>query len=129
MAKICFGHVEKKLECILFVKGNKTSVGERLYTHRASNLTVTSQNNLLFLVTGKKKILETEKYMSYLPHSCRRISEICILSSTKRIHIVSSEKVKLAQDKYLTGFSLSVYDTAIQKALLLAAMLCPVQTY
>lgn len=52
--------------------------------------------------------------MSHLPHSVtrRRISEICILLSTQRIHI-SSEKVKLDQDKYITGFSLSVYDVAI----------------
>lgn len=58
--------------------------------------------------------------MSYLPHSVtRRISEICILSSSQRIHIISSEKVKLYQDR----FSPSVYDAVIPKALILAAVL------
>lgn len=92
--------LKNRQSALFLVKANTTFVGEHLYTHRVFNLTVSLHNShtsLLFLVTGKKqRILKTEKCMSYLPHSvtCRRISEICILSSTQRTPITLSEKSK-----------------------------------
>lgn len=56
--------------------------------------------------------------MGYLPYTltCRRISEICIWSSSQRRHVIPSEKIKLDQDKYISGFFLSLCGVVIQKS-------------
>lgn len=65
--------------------------------------------------------------MSYLPYTQtrRRTSEICIWSSSQRTHVISSEKIKLDQDKHIIGFSLSLCDAAIQKSTYCGSALCP----
>lgn len=100
--------LKNKQSALFLVKSNKSAVGEDLYKHRIFNLIITLQNsntNILdnnsnILVSGyRKKGSLKLRNTSYLPHSVtyRRISEICILSSThiygyETIYIISSEQ-------------------------------------
>lgn len=70
--------------------------------------------------------------MSYPSYTltCRRTSEISIWSSSQRTQVISSEKLKLDQDKYITGFSLSPVMPSSKKALILAVLsVLPIQIY